>query len=197
MIYSIAGIIKEIKDQLIVVEMHGIGLSIFVPSALSFQQGQQVSLVTYLHWHQEQGPSLFGFASETEKNIFELLINCSGVGPKLALAIIGNLGIQGLLEIVQSENTKVFSKVPGIGAKKAEQIIVQLKHKTNSLMKDMPTTSPSANALHEVRQALESLNYSRGEITTAIHFLNKNNENTQLPFDKLLRQALSYLSKRA
>jgi Holliday junction DNA helicase RuvA len=198
MIHSISGTVKEVKEQAIVVDIGSIGLFLFVPSSIKFHQGQKVNLETYMHWNQEQGPSLFGFEHEFERTVFLLIIGCSGIGPKIALAVLAHLGAQGFLEVVSSGDEKALSKVNGIGSKKAEQIIVQLKHKISQLISSGHGNydDTKAKTWQEVSQALESLNYTRTEISQAMQYLTAHHAGADLPFDQLLRQALGFLSKR-
>lgn len=198
MINYISGTIKELKDQSVVVDIGSLGIFLSVPTSIKFHQGQKVCLATYMHWNQEQGPSLFGFEHEFERTVFILIIGCSGIGPKIALAILAHLGAQGFLEVVSSGDERALSKVNGIGPKKAEQIIVQLKHKVSQLISSGACCydDSKAKAWQEVSQALESLNYTRTEISQAMQYLTAHHAGADLPFDQMLRQALSFLSKR-
>ncbi len=153
-----------------------------------------------MHWNQEQGPSLFGFLSELEKTVFLLIISCSGIGPKIALAALGELTPAQFLQAIQEGNTKALSSVSGIGAKKAEQMILNLKDKVTKLIQTQGIigTSDETNALAQwsnVTQVLQSLNYSKGEIEAAMRYIGKECAGRSLPFDELLRKALSFLSK--
>lgn len=197
MINTIQGIITEISEQSVVIDIGPLSLSVFVPSTINFSVGKAASLATYLHWTQEQGPSLFGFSDKTEKAAFLLLTSCPGVGPKLSLAAIGHLGAPGFLEAISSGNDHALAKVSGIGPKKAEQIIVQLKHKVTQFLAANPVEmSGSLHIFQDVACALESLNYSRQEINHALNYLGKQQSESSLPFDQLFRQALSFLAKR-
>ncbi len=199
MISSIQGIITEIKDQFLIIDIGQLGLLVYVPTTINFKVGSQVKLTIYMHWNAEQGPSLFGFTDPLEKTIFVMLISCSGVGPKLALAALGYLGAQGFLETMRGENVAALSKVPGIGAKRAEQIIVHLKHKVSALLAEHPMAANSSGSIaiwQEVAQALESLNYSRPEINQTMHHLSAAHGGANLPFDQLLRHALSFLARK-
>lgn len=198
MINSISGMIKEVKEQAIVVDIGSIGFLLSVPTSIKFHAGQKINLATYMHWNQEQGPSLFGFEHEFERTVFLLIIGCSGIGPKIALAILAHVGAQGFLEIVGSGNERALSKVNGIGPKKAEQIIMQLKHKVSDLISSGQGhyDDSKAKAWQEVSQALESLNYTRTEISQAMQFLTANYAGSELQFDQMLRHALGFLSKR-
>ena len=198
MIHYVSGTIKEVKEQAVVVDIGSLGLLVAVPTGIKFYQGQKICLATYMHWNQEQGPSLFGFEHELERTVFMLVIGCSGIGPKIGLAILAHLGAQGFLEVVSSGDERALSKVNGIGPKKAEQIIVQLKHKVSQLISSGVgcCDDSKAKAWQEVSQALESLNYTRTEISHAMQYLTAHHAGADLPFDQMLRQALGFLSKR-
>jgi holliday junction DNA helicase RuvA len=199
MIHMITGVVKAQYDQAIMVDIGTLGFLVQVPQNADFQVGSTVSLHTYLHWNQEQGPSMFGFPSDVEREVFLLVISCTGIGPKIGLAVLAQLGYQAFIRAVQLEDILALSKVSGIGAKKAEQIIVQLKHKVARFIKsgvqlDDDGQSASWNTITEV---LESLSYSRTEISVAMKHLKQEYPNTQLPFDQLMRHALSFLSKKS
>ncbi len=196
MLDSLWGKVIAIDKQKIVVQAGAFAFAVGVPREHDFAQNQELRIYTYLHWNQEQGPSLFGFPDPLDRTIFTLVMNCSGIGPKIALAILEQLGTQSFLEAVSTENQQILSKVSGIGPKKAEQMIVQLKYKVHALLATGIEigTIQGAQVWHEVSQALEALNYSRGEITAAMKVLRKDH-GTDVVFDKLLRKALSVLAK--
>ena len=197
MINSISGIVKEVNDNQLTVDVNGIGYGIQVPQS-AFAVGQPVNLLVHMHWNQENGPSLFGFSNSLEKNVFLMITSCSGLGPKLAMAVLAQLGAAEFLEAVQSGNEDALSDVSGIGAKKAEQIIVQLKHKVAKLLESGAHLGASATLekRHEISQVLKSLNYSRQEISAAMNHINDNYPGTGVAFDQLVRHALAYLAKR-
>ena len=197
MIHTLTGTILSHKKQTICLSIGPIGVECLVPNESAFPVSSQKTIYTYLHWNQEQGPSLFGFATEQDKMIFLLAISCSGVGPRLGLAILSDLGAEGFIDAVQTGNEKLLSQVSGIGVKKAEQIIVHLKHKVQQLV-DSGITPLSKEQAHfqTVSQALHALNYSRGEISKALEFVRNKKSDSSNSFDQLMRQALSYLSKQ-
>jgi Holliday junction DNA helicase RuvA len=200
MFAHLSGTIKLISSQLLVVDVHDVGYSVQVPRETTFALDQKVHLYTHLHWNQEQGPALFGFATEAERTVFLLLISCSGVGPKLALAVLAELGVSVFLEAVQAGNESALSAVSGIGEKKAEQIIVHLKHKVAKLMSSGVAAAFEGAKVderwHEVSQVLQTLNYSRQEISAAMNYVRESCAGKQEPFDQMMRHALSFLSKR-
>lgn len=199
MVDYVVGIVSAAQEQELVLDIGIMGLSLQVANAQSFEKGSPIKVYSYLHWNSENGPSLFGFASIIERSVFKIIISCSGIGPKIALAILADLGAQTFLQAITTGDDQTLSKVSGIGKKKAEQIIVSLKHKVATLMEsgtvDMGDMKISSH-FQDVSLALQSLNYSRPEIGRAMDYLKKNTTLDNMTFDVLLRQALSYLSKQ-
>ena len=199
MLVHITGKISSIATSSIGVDVHGIGFELQIAHASQFYKDQLVTLPVYFHWNQEQGPTIFGFTSELEKTVFLLVISCSGIGPKMGLAILSHLAPAVFLKAIQENDEKTVSSVSGIGPKKAEQIIVQLRHKVGKLIESGAVTDTQTDGTLEqwrnVTQVLQSLNYSRSEIDGAIAHMRK--ESTAgMNFDGLIRQALSFLAKR-
>lgn len=198
MIDTIKGTVVALRTKM--VSLHatgsGIGFAITVPQEASYVIGKEVTLYIHLHWNQEQGPTLYGFSTQLERTVFNLIISCSGIGPKIGLASLECLGAAGSLEAIGQENSSVLSKVPGIGKKKAEQMIVHLKDKVADLIESGVEVSVDNGALQwqQITQVLTSLNYSRPEISGALQHV-KNSELTDAPFDHQLRVALSFLAK--
>jgi len=199
MLDFIRGPIRSVYEDSLAIDAGPITFRVAVPFADSHQKGENAQLHLYMHWNQEQGPSLFGFASEAEKEVFLLVISCSGVGPRLGMAVLEDLGVQAFLDAVIEEDGQALSKVSGIGAKKAEQVIVHLKHKVAKLLKSglVVQASGRGNKIQEVSDVLKSLNYSRQEISAAMNYLGKQHTSSDLPFDQLIRHALSFLSKKS
>ena len=199
MVEFIVGMVDRSQEQEIIVNVGMMAIALQVPNSQAFEQGIPTKIYSYMHWNAENGPSLFGFGTSFDRSVFKIIISCSGIGPKIALAILADLGAQGFLHAITSSDEQMLSRVNGIGKKKAEQIIVSLKHKVADLMEsgvvpagDIKQTSH----FHDVSLALQSLNYSRIEIGRAMDYLKKNITMDTITFDVLLRQALSYLSKQ-
>ncbi len=200
MISLVHGIVKEQKEQVLIVDIGCIGLELHVARSSLFTKGDTVELYTHLHWNQEQGPCLFGFQSETDRRVFQLVISCSGLGPKIGLAILNQLGSNAFLQAVQMADDQLLSKVNGIGIKKAEQMIVQLRHKVKKLFNEGIELDEAATAgkqWNDVINALESLSYSRQEINSAMKYLAAEHSASSLPFEQLMRKALAILAKRS
>ncbi|MDP3788624.1 MAG: Holliday junction branch migration protein RuvA [Candidatus Chromulinivorax sp.] len=199
MIATISGIITSTNDQFIIIEQAGIGFELYVATPLSYAPQQQITIQTYLHWNQENGPTLYGFNSIIEKTVFLLIISCSGIGPKIGLAVLHHLDPATFLQAIVEENIKVLSSISGIGAKKAEQISVALKHKVAKLLKDQPTIASSSTSLSnwkDLADTLTSLGYSTTEIKSVTNFLKENNIDATVPFGTILRKSLAFLSAK-
>lgn len=199
MISSLSGIIKDCADSILTIEVNGVGYAVHVPQPSLFPLGQQANVLVHMHWNSENGPSLFGFANNLERSVFLMITSCSGLGPKLAMAVLAQLGASEFLEAVQAANEDALSNVSGIGAKKAEQIIVQLKHKVAKLVESGATlgSCQMLEKRHEISQVLKSLNYSPQEIRAAMAHVNEKYPQNSVAFDALLRHALAFLAKRA
>ncbi len=197
MINVITGTINRKDAQTITVLTGPIGFAVTVPNIHTYTIDQKVELHAHMHWNQENGPTLFGFATELEKTIFLLVISCSGIGPKLGIAVLNDLGPDGFLSAVTEGSAKQLSTVSGIGLKKAEQIIVQSKSKVAKLLESGIQVSSSATQLSEVRQTLSSLNYSNAEVQHALEYVKQKDNYVGASFDQLLRTALLYLSKQS
>jgi Holliday junction DNA helicase RuvA len=198
MISLLTGSILDIMPNSILIENKGIGFELTVINPSQFQKAQTVTMYVYLHWSQEQGPTLFGFNSSLEKSTFMLIISCSGIGPKIALGILSHLEPSVFLQIITNQDITGLSSAPGIGAKKAEQMIVSLKHKVDTLLTKHPelTQTTSLGIWKDLTDTLQSLNYSAQEIKAATNHIKKIDDYNNLPFDMILRKSLTFLAKK-
>jgi len=166
MIEHICGTVKSVSDDSIIVSVGPIGLGLQVAESKIFKTGQKVDLLVHMHWNSENGPSFFGFEAELEKQVFLLVISCSGIGPKIGLAVLRDLGAEQFLQAISMEDDRILGKIGGLGPKKVEQVIVQLKRKVAKLLKSgvkIVGTSKFSD-WQNLSEVLTSLNYSRGEV---------------------------------
>jgi holliday junction DNA helicase RuvA len=199
MIRFIRGEIMMIVGQQLVVAVKqlDIGVSIAVAEPHSFQVGQEVVLHTHMYWHQEQGPSLYGFETSQECEFFVLVIGCAGIGPKMALAMLQQMTVGAFVEAIRNHDVTRLSQLKGIGAKKAEHLILQLRDKILSFAAHQNIDgSDTVCPLKQAAEALRSLHYSSGEIQHAIAQVRAEMGGEQLVLDRVLRRALSFLSKK-
>ncbi len=197
----IHGIVKDTVENTLIVDVRGVGFSLIVANPELFMRGKEATVFVHMQWNQEQGPTLYGFLQEQEKAIFLLVISCSGIGPKIALLLLQKLSPVNFLRAIQTADIKTLSGISGIGPKKAEQLIVQLKHKVSALLDRGWSESTDGNAhlleqWKNISQVLQSLNYSRSEIDQALTHISQEALGNELPFDVLMRKALSFLAKK-
>lgn len=177
-----------------VLDVGGIGYHLLMSSgSLSTlpHEGDSVMVYTYLYVREDE-LTLFGFESVEEKKLFERLIAVNGVGPKVALAALSSYAPEVLIEGIASEDVALISSVPGIGAKTAQRIILDLKDKFGTPLAGRGDTLHSSGAATEAREALLGMGFSAGEIAEALKGLDKDSD-PQL----LLKDALKRLGGRA
>jgi Holliday junction DNA helicase RuvA len=200
MISLLHGVIKEVGSQSILLDVGGVGFTVFVPDEHAFTLGQKQEVHVYFHWNAEQGPQLFGFTSKLSKTVFSMIISCSGIGPKIGLAALAQLSPESFLQAILLNDIKTLSSLSGIGTKKAEALVVCLKDKVakldSGITSGLGSEAGTLKHFKQVSDALSSLNYSRSEIAGALEFVKKNSTDTS-KFDEMLRKALSFLAKRA
>ena len=197
MISLLKGVIENIGSKSITLMVSGLGLEVFVPFPSQFEKGKEATIFITLNWNQDHGPSLYGFATQTEKKLFELVVSCSGIGPKIALSVLRDLTPDQCIEAIEKEDASIFNKVSGIGKKKAEHMIVVLKHKMSPELEVVADSEISSftKSWKDVSSALSSLNYMSSEIQAARAYVQKQNLERD-SFDVLMRCALSFLSKK-
>ncbi len=169
MIASLDGVVGAIGPDSLVIEVGGIGYRVFAPAAVlaTTQTGARLKLHTY-HLVREDQQALFGFRSPEDLGFFTLLLTVTGVGPKVALAIVGSRAVPDLqLAILQQDQAALVS-IPGIGRKLAERIIFELKEKVAAAGSAALTAGSSPGGGEgEVVAALQALGYSPPEARTA------------------------------
>lgn len=191
MISSIRGIVAFRSNEAVVIEVGGVGLDIFASrSALeSCEIGETAHLVTRLIVR-EDALTLYGFSSLPERELFDVLLKISGVGPKMAMSIISTMSIDNLRNAVSSQRVELLTRVPGVGKKTAEKIMLELKDKLPMGLDAVPQGGfDDINS--DVMDALTSLGFSVVEAQMAIQALP-----ADAPEDmqERLRLSLQYLS---
>lgn len=197
MISYIKGTVAFKGNDYIIIENHGIGYQIKVPSRVldSVSSGKEAMIHTYLYVR-EDVLALFGFASVQELETFQILLGISGIGPKAALSVLSTMTVEDLYYAVFSEDAKSIAKTPGIGPKGAKRMIIELKDKLN--LEDLESVSSGeeevsrpqtvdSDSISDTVQALVALGYSNGEAYRAVHSVA---EAESLDAEKLLKEAL-------
>ena len=201
MISYIKGKLTEVDDGIIVVENNGIGFNIHVPATVisSFSSiGDEVKVYTYLQIR-EDAHRLFGFLTRDDLNIFKMLINVNGIGPKGALAILSTISPDDLRFAILSDDARLISTAPGIGSKTAQKLILELKDKIK-LEEAFESYSSGVNAVktddvlvakNEAVEALVSLGYGSTEAMKAVREVENADE---LDSEEILKRALKKLA---
>ncbi len=197
MIARLRGEVIEKGNQSIVLDVQGVGYTIAVLHEHAYSLLERVDLYIYFQWTAENGPSLYGFNDSLSRTIFALIVSCPGCGPKIGLAVLATMMPQEFIRAVSVGDVKALNQVQGIGVKKAELMIMQLKDKVTKLMATgSPIDNTSLIKIKTVHEALAALRYNPSEITAALEFLNKNAAIDTSPIDELLKKGLSYLANR-
>lgn len=197
MIGSLRGKLTEKRPNQVLVDVGGVGYLVFVP--LSTFAGlpplhAEASLLIHTHLREDQ-IALYGFLTAREKHFFELLISASGVGPSLALKILSGMSIEELVPAIRSGNLAELVRIPGVGKKTAERIVVELRDKLAGT--EVPAASKAATKSQleeDVASALENLGYDARSIEKAIE---KARSSANGDFERLLRGALQILGAAA
>ena len=191
MIGRIAGILVEKNFPQVIVSCNGVGYEIDVPMSTFYplpRTGEEVTLLTHLVVR-EDAHLLYGFLTAGERAAFRQLLKISGVGPKVALSVLSGLSVEDLSAAVASEDSARLQKVPGIGKKTAERLVLELRDK---LPKALPgVAGPDASsASSDVVNALLGLGYNEREAQAAVKSLPPD-----LQIADAIRQALKTLAK--
>jgi len=186
----IAGRLLAKHPPQIVVDVQGVGYELDVPMSTLYQlpaTGAEVALFTHLIVR-EDAHHLYGFATENERAVFRKLLKISGVGARIALAVLSGMSVGDLKQAVSQQDSGLLTRIPGIGKKTAERLLLELKDKLDIAV--VAVQSEAATAGSDVLNALLSLGYSDKEAQFAIR-----NLEAGLSVTEGIRQALKVLSK--
>lgn len=191
MITSIEGQVIEIATDNVVINVSGVGFQIFVPMYLpgKIQMGSRIQLFTYLSVR-EDNLSLYGFQTKEEREFFILFLGVNGVGPKLALAGISTLNPETIRRAVFSEQGDIFSRIPGVGNKTAQRILLHLSGRVTPV-DGIESISSFDDQDTEVLEALIGLGYSVVEAQTALQTIPPD---APKDIETRIRLALQYFS---
>lgn len=190
MIGYISGTIIAVQEKNVIVDTGGIGYKVFVTPAFiqTISVGSEVSLWIYTAVR-EDTLDLFGFESLSIQEIFELLINVSGIGPKSALGILSVADTSSLIHAIKNENVGYLTQVSGVGKKTAEKIVLELKDKVEKL--SLEHHYEEADHMRDVVDALLSMGYHERAVRTTLSSLETESQTTS----EIIREALKVLGK--
>jgi Holliday junction DNA helicase RuvA len=196
-IAHLRGRLLDKQPNRLVVDVNGVGYDVAVPLSTFYGLGDAGSEIALrIHTHvREEALALFGFATRLEQDLFERLIGVSGIGPKVALAVLSGIEPQDLIRAIERGDLARLTAIPGVGRKTAERIVLELKDRLpRTVEAPAPVEAPGGPALRDdVLSALLNLGYHRPlaekAVASALHAL------PEADFERALRQALRELAR--
>ena len=196
MISHLRGRVFEKHPNRLTVDVAGVGYDVAVPLSTFYvcgDPGAEISLRIHTHVREDQ-LALYGFATPLEQKLFERLIGVSGIGPKLALAVLSGLEPRELAAAIQRNDLARLTKIPGVGKKTAERICVELRDRLGAAIETADRAgSPRDERRDDLTSALLNLGYHRQAIDSALDALSL--PGSDITFEDALRRALKQLSR--
>jgi Holliday junction DNA helicase RuvA len=195
MIGSLTGVLAARKPPWLMLDVGGVGYELEAPMSTFYELpkvGSRLTLVTHLVVR-EDAQLLYGFLSETERSLFRSLLKVSGIGARIALAVLSSMSVSGFNRCVETRDVVSLVRVPGVGKKTAERLLVEMADR----LPDLPgggagSAVPAAQPASEAESALLALGYRQGEITRMLSSL----DTASLSTEALIREALRQVHAR-
>lgn len=219
MIGRLSGMLVEKTSDCVIIDVSGVGYEVFVPaSTLCLLPTAGESTTLYVHTHvREDALKLFGFFSRADRTVFEMLVSVNGVGPKLALALMGPFAGTELCRVIVDENLAALTSVPGVGGRTAERLALELRNKAQKVMATLAEQSSisadnrsvarsaltlldeqrwvASSVIEDVRSALQNLGYKDKQFAQIIQTMEKQQSaGEELVLEVALKDALKQLS---
>ena len=199
MIDQLKGKLISHNDSYLVIEVGGLGIKVNIPktSSKNFKMNEVMSFSTYLHVR-EDALDLYGFENESDRSLFLMLISISGIGPKLGLTIISGLAPEKLKSKIISGDVKALTSIPGVGAKTAKRIIIELKDKFSNIDSETLGFEDEIDSkiFKDVISALDGLGYKEKESKKALKQLGLDkSESSNHTIENLIREVLKILNE--
>jgi Holliday junction DNA helicase RuvA len=175
MIGKLTGTLLEKNPPQILIDCHGVGYEVDVPMSTFYNLpalGEKTALLTHFVVR-EDAQILYGFGSASEREAFRQLIKISGVGPRTALSVLSGMSVADLAQAVTAQESGRIVKVPGIGKKTAERLLLELKGKLGADLPPLGATNAVGEAASDIQQALIALGYSEKDAAAALKALPK------------------------
>jgi Holliday junction DNA helicase RuvA len=201
MIALISGKIVHKGISHVIVDVHGVGYRIFIPLTTFYELPEAGQVIT-LHVHtnvKQDAINLFGFYTVQERDLFQLMISVSGIGPKMSMNILSGISAQELLRAISGGNVGKLVNIPGVGKKMAERLILELKEKVikKMMIEEMPAADDQHQAgeiiIEDALSALVNLGYKSNVAKDALDKVLQTSEE-ELGMDKLLKKTLKILA---
>ena len=200
MIGRLRGAVIECEEGRVVVDAGGVGFEVTVPKPLAVKHSvpdSRADLYVFTHFH-ERGAALYGFESRAEREVFKRLLGVSKVGPAVAMAVLSHLDLPALARAVAEEDVAALVRVPGVGKKTAERLVMELKDVLADYVELAAGTGPAPiarnEALEDVRSALVQMGFRASQVNGIMAELDRRTEPGQ-SFEELLKEALRLLTR--
>ena len=185
--------------QRLIVDVGGVGYDVLVPLSTMYAIGDPGAKVALrIHTHvREDALQLFGFATTLEQQLFEKLISVSGIGPKLGLSVLSGIEPEELVRAIRTNDVARLTRIPGVGKKTAERLVVELKDRlpqTDTVSPDAPAAVPGDDVRDDVLSALVNLGYPRASVEKTVDKVLQAADDRS--FEPLLRATLKLLMGR-
>lgn len=191
MIGRLNGIVAALESDRLIVDVNGVGYEVVMTAKAlaAFPVGESATIFTHLYVREEI-MMLYGFPNRVDRDLFRVLLSVSGVGPKVALAVLGVMSGDALRRAVATEDVDAFVQVPGIGKRGAQKILLDLRPRLADLEADVLDAATGTDVV-SVRQALETLGYSNAEIRDVLPSIDRSK-----PIAEQVREALREFGSR-
>ena len=193
MIAHLRGRILSKNPQSIVVEASGVGYEVIIsiPTFTALPaEGQEVALLIHTHVR-EDSLALFGFMTQPEKRLFEKLLGISGIGPKLAITVLSGLPPERLIAAIHGQDHATLTRIPGVGKKTAERIVLELRDKLQELAPAPAAGGVATPVSEDVLSALVNLGYPRASAQKAMESAAARNPEVAHDFETLFRASMA------
>lgn len=193
MISSVRGTVAEMGQSAVEIDVQGIGYLVQVPASTlaGLRLGEQVRLLTSMVVR-EDSIALYGFRDMEQRELFGCLTGVTGVGPRLALAVLGRLKPESLRRAIASADITTLTQVPGVGKRGAERMILELK---DQIGVSDSGGRPAASKVAEVRDALVGLGYTHGELAEVLDDVAASDASGSADVESLIKAALKALAR--
>lgn len=202
MIARLTGKLVQLGLTEIILDVHGVGYRLFIPMStydrIVQHNGKEVTLLIYTNVR-EDAIHLYGFSTEAEKKLFEMLISVSGIGAKIALNILSSMTVTNFCEAINNNDFKMVSRINGIGKKTAERLIIELRDKVTKISPEIvfgeKITEETTKDAEDAVMALEQLGFKRERAQKCVRDLLAKLPENEHSSENLIKQALQSLNK--
>lgn len=195
MITHIEGRLDLKSQDLIVVDVGGVGYEIHVPAYLADRlpaEGGSCKIFTHSHYSEDNGTSLYGFLTPDDRSLFRLLLTVSGVGPKVAMGIMSDIAAEDFAEAIVTEDLRALTRISGVGKKTAQRLVLELKDKVASMTLMRREKKAEADTVSDdALDALMALGYTRQQASAAV--IKARDTMSKPKVEELIKASLRYL----